>query len=64
MFTETRGPTGAARQSLTGLFSRSAKLITYNPLILYLLLLSACITVVEQIAPLKMKIGKWHPKET
>jgi MFS family permease len=47
MFTETRSLTGAARQSMTGLFSRSAKLITGNPLILYLLLLSACITVVD-----------------
>jgi len=48
MFTETRSLSGSVRQSMTGLFSRSAKLITGNPLILYLLLLSACITVVDQ----------------
>ncbi len=47
MFTETRNLAGGVRQSVTGLFSRSAKLITGNPLILYLLLLSACITVVD-----------------
>jgi MFS family permease len=47
MFTETRDLASGARQSLTGLFSRSVKLITGNPLILYLLLLSACITVVD-----------------
>jgi MFS family permease len=47
MFTETRDIAKGARQSVAGLFSRSAKLITGNPLILYLLLLSACITVVD-----------------
>lgn len=48
LFTETRGiADGQTRQSVTGLFSRSAKLIAGNPLILYLLLLSASITIVD-----------------
>jgi predicted MFS family arabinose efflux permease len=52
MFTETRGVaddiTGKKRQSIIGLFSRTARLIADNPLILYLLLISALITVIDQ----------------
>ncbi len=48
LFAETRDLAGSMRQSARGLFSGSVKLITGNPLILYLLLLSACITVVDQ----------------
>jgi MFS family permease len=48
LFTETRGiQTGEKRQGVVALFSRSLKLVANNPLILYLLLLSACITVVD-----------------
>ena len=48
LFTETRDRPGRSRQSLSELFGKSAQLITGNPLILYLLILSACITVVDQ----------------
>jgi predicted MFS family arabinose efflux permease len=48
LFTETRGVAdGEKRAGVIELFSRSAKLVAGNPLILYLLLLSACITIVD-----------------
>jgi MFS family permease len=48
LFTETRGVAdGQKRQGITTLFSRAGRLIADNPLILYLLILSASITVVD-----------------
>ncbi|OPY25555.1 MAG: Major Facilitator Superfamily protein [Methanocella sp. PtaU1.Bin125] len=48
LFTETRGVAGAGRRpGVVTLFARTARLIADNPLILYLLILSACITVVD-----------------
>ncbi len=54
LFTETRGvadsadgAVGKRRPSVTALFSKTVRLIADNPLILYLLILSASITVVD-----------------
>jgi MFS family permease len=48
LFTETRGVAdGQVRQSVTALFSKTIRLIAGSPLILYLLILSASITVVD-----------------
>lgn len=48
LFTETRHIAGSlARQSIAGLLSKSMRLIAGNPLILYLLVISAAITTVD-----------------